>query len=49
MKTTQTATARLTSAETYNEYIKRVRRNAAIERQRLEVRADIERVQALYA
>jgi hypothetical protein len=49
MKNTQPALARLTPAETYNEYIKRVRRNAAIERQRVEVRADIERVQALYA
>jgi hypothetical protein len=48
-QTTQPATARLTPAETYNQYIKRVRRNAAIERQRVEVRADIERVQALYA
>jgi hypothetical protein len=48
-QTTPLATARLTPAETYNQYIKRVRRNAAIERQRVEVRADIERVQALYA
>jgi hypothetical protein len=48
-QTTQPALARLTPAETYNQYIKRVRRNAAIERQRVEVRADIERVQALYA
>jgi hypothetical protein len=49
MKTTQPATARLTSAEAYKRHIQTVRRNAAIERQRVEVRADIERVQALYA
>jgi hypothetical protein len=49
MKTTQPATARLTPAEAYKRHIQTVRRNAAIERQRVEVRADIERVQALYA
>jgi hypothetical protein len=48
-QTTQLATARLTSAEAYKRHIQTVRRNAAIERQRIEVRADIERVQALYA
>jgi hypothetical protein len=48
MKTTQPATARLTSAEVYKRHIQTVRRNAAIERQRAEVQADISRVQALY-
>jgi hypothetical protein len=46
-KTTQ-ATARLTASETYARHAAQVRRNAAIERQRVEVRADIERLQALY-
>ena len=49
MKNTELATARLTAAEVYKRHIQTVRRNAAIERQRVEVRADIERVQALYA
>ncbi len=49
MKTTNPATTRLTSAETYALYIKRVRRNAAIERQRQDYQADIARVQALYS
>jgi hypothetical protein len=47
-KTTQ-ATARLTASETYARHAAQVRRNAAIERQRVEVRAEIDRVQALYA
>ncbi len=40
--------AKLTPAEAYKRHIETVRRNAAIERQRLEVQADIARVQALY-
>jgi hypothetical protein len=48
-QTTPEATARLTSAETYSAYIKRVRRNAAIERQRQDYQVDIARIQALYA
>ena len=43
------ATARLTASETYARHAAQVRRNAAIERQRVEVRAEIDRVQALYA
>lgn len=42
------STARLTASETYALHATQVRRNAAIERQRVEIRADIERVQALY-
>ena len=49
MTQTTPATARLTVAEAYNRHIQTVRRNAAIERQRVEVQADIARVQALYA
>ena len=48
MTQTTPATARLTVAEAYNRHIQTVRRNAAIERQRVEVQADIARVQALY-
>ena len=48
MAQTTPATARLTVAEAYNRHIQTVRRNAAIERQRVEVQADIARVQALY-
>ena len=39
---------KLTPAEAYKRHIETVRRNAAIERQRVEVQADIARVQALY-
>ena len=48
MPQTTPSTARLTVAEAYNRHIQTVRRNAAIERQRVEVQADIARVQALY-
>jgi hypothetical protein len=41
--------AKLTPAEAYKRHIETVRRNAAIERQRVEIQADIARVQALYA
>jgi hypothetical protein len=47
-QTTQLATARLTPAQAYDLHIQKVRRNAAIERQRVEVQADLARVQALY-
>jgi hypothetical protein len=40
--------AKLTPAEAYKRHIETVRRNAAIERQRVEIQADIARVQALY-
>jgi hypothetical protein len=40
--------AKLTSAEAYKRHIQTVRRNAAIERQRVEVQADLARLQALY-
>jgi hypothetical protein len=46
--TVNPATAKLTVAEVYKRHIATVRRNAAIERQRVEVQADIARVQALY-
>ena len=45
---TQTATARLTPAEAYNEHIKRVRLQAAIDRRTAESRADTQRVLDLY-
>ena len=48
MKTTELATARLTTAEVYKRHAQTVRRNAAIERQRQDYQADIARVQALY-
>ena len=48
MTQTTPATARLTVAEAYKRHIQTVRRNAAIERQRVEVQGDISRVQALY-
>jgi hypothetical protein len=47
-KTTQ-VTVRLTPAQAYALHAAQVRRNAAIERQRVEIRADIVRLQALYA
>jgi hypothetical protein len=47
-KTTQ-ATARLTASETYARHAAQVRRNAAIERQRVEIQADIARLNDLYA
>jgi hypothetical protein len=40
--------AKLTPAEAYKRHIQTVRRNAAIERQRVEVQADLARLQALY-
>jgi hypothetical protein len=46
---TQLATARLTPAQAYALDAQRVRRDAAIERQRLDYQADLARVQALYA
>ena len=49
MTQTTPATARLTVAEAYKRHIKTVRRNAAIERQRVEVQADVQRLQDLYA
>ena len=49
METTNPATARLTTAKAYDLYIKRVRRSAAIERRGGEVRADNQRIQALYS
>ncbi len=48
-QTTNPATQKLTASEAYNEHIKTVRRNAAIERQRQDYQADIKRVLALYA
>jgi hypothetical protein len=49
MKTTELSTARLTAAQAYNLHIQKVRRDAAVERQRQDYQADIARVQALYA
>ncbi len=39
---------KLTPAQAYDLHVQTVRRNAAIERQRQEIQADIARVQALY-
>ena len=47
-KTTQ-ATARLTSAQAYALHAQKVRRDAAVERQRAEIQADIARLNDLYA
>jgi len=49
MSQTNQATARLTTAQAYNLHIQKVRRDAAVERQRQDYQADIARIQALYA
>jgi hypothetical protein len=45
---TQLATARLTSAQTYALHAQKVRRDAAIERQRQDIQADLNRLADLY-
>jgi hypothetical protein len=47
--TVNPATSRLTTAEAYRRHAQQVRRNAAVERQRVEVQADLARLQELYA
>ncbi len=44
----QMTLTKLTPAQAYDLHVQTVRRNAAIERQRQEIQADIVRVQALY-
>jgi hypothetical protein len=49
MKPVTAPAARLSPAEAYKLHLQSVRRNAAIERQRQDYKADVARIQALYA